>query len=247
MNIKNKVVFVTGSSSGIGQATAIVCAQHGAQVLIHFRKNKTGADATLKEVKKYSQGSIFQADLSQADAVQELFAQINKKYSTIDILVNNAGEFQAGEFNDVDLWQSQFQTNLMSIVYTVNEFLNINNSTNLRKIINISSAYGFLDTGIPSGMQYCAAKAALNSLTINLAKKLAPTVLVNAVAPGYTWTPNWEGTSQEDMQRVTSLTKIQRYITPEEIASMVLELVKNDGITGEVIRVDGGLHLPDIL
>lgn len=124
--------------------------------------------------------------------------------------------------------------------------MKFNTSVDVRKIVNISSWYSFLSTGIPEGIQYCTAKAALNSFTANLAKKLAPHVLVNAVAPGYTLTPNWDGTSEEDLKKAKSLSRIQRFITPEEIASMVIELLRNDAVTGEIVRVDGGLHLPDV-
>lgn len=246
MNLIRKTVLVTGSSSGIGKAIAIECAKNKNSVFIHYRKNKKGAEATLKEVNKYSIGKIFQADLTNLSEVKNLFIEINKSNPKLDYLVNNAGEFQSGVLDNYKLWQSEFQNIFYSVLYVTNEFLHTKGSNQLRKIINISSAYGFLDTGITGSLQYCAAKAAINSLTVNLAKKLAPNILVNAVAPGYTWTPNWEGTSEKDMQTAKNLTRIKRYISPEEIASMVIQLLKNDAITGEIIRVDGGLHLPEI-
>lgn len=247
MDINGKIVVVTGSSSGIGRAIAIECAKHKAKVIIHYRKNKTGAETTLNEVKKYSTGKIFQADLSDFSKVKAFFEKIKKSYSRLDILINNAGEFQSGDFDDLKLWQSGFQNVFFSVVYVTKEFLKFTGSSNSRKIINISSIYSFLDMGTTNGFQYCAAKAAVNSLTANLAKKLAPSILVNAIAPGYTWTPNWEGASEKDIEIVKNLNRIKRYIAAEEIASMAIELLKNDAVTGEIIRVDGGLHLPEFL
>lgn len=232
---------MTGSSSGIGQAIAIECAKAGGEVLIHYRKNKKGAEETLREVEKYSKGIILSADLSKQEEVEKMF----KKIKVLDVLINNAGQYKGGKLEDFDLWQWEFQNIFFSIIYMVNCFLKTTGSSLLRKIVNISSVYALQDTGTISGMQYSAAKAALNSLTANLAKKLAPNILVNAVAPGYTWTPIWEGTTKEDMSTATGQTRIKRYIEPKEIASMVLELLRNDAVTGEIIRVDGGHHLTE--
>lgn len=246
MNLKNKTILITGSSSGIGQAIAIDCAKQGATILVHYRNNEKGAKATLKQVENYSQGTIFQADLSNLTEVTTLFAAITKKYLKLDCLVNNAGKYMAGKLDNYELWQSEFQNIFFTTLYVTNEFLQTKGSKGLRKIVNISSVYGFLNTGSPEGMQYCTAKTAINSLTVNLAKKLAPHILVNAVAPGYTLTPNWKGVSEEDKQMAANFTKIKRFITPEEIASVVVALLQNDAITGEIVRIDGGLHLSEI-
>ncbi|MBI3887754.1 SDR family oxidoreductase [Candidatus Microgenomates bacterium] len=241
MDLQGKAVLVTGSSSGIGQAIAIECAKAGAKVLVHYRKNKNGAEETLKEVEKFSKGKIFRADLTIKQEVEKMFTDIK----TLDVLVNNAGEYRAGELDDFDLWKSEFDNIFFSTVFVTNYFLKTNGVNSLRKIVNTSSWYSFLETGVPNGIHYCAAKAALNDFTANLAKKLAPNILVNAVAPGYTWTPPWEGTQQDDLDIVKRNNRIGRFVDPKEIASLVLELIRNDAITGEIIRVDGGAHLPD--
>ncbi|MDA1316775.1 MAG: SDR family oxidoreductase [bacterium] len=246
MNLKDKTILITGSSSGIGQAIAIECAKQGATVLVHYLNNEKGAQTTLKQVNEYAQGNIFQADLSNLAEVKTLFSEIAKQYSQLDFLVNNAGKFQFGNPDDYELWQSEFQNIFFSTLYATNEFLQIKSQKSLRKIVNISSVYGLLNTGAPEAMHYCAAKAAINSLTVNLAKKLAPHILVNAVAPGYTLTSNWKGASIEDKQTAVNFTKIKRFITSEEIASVVVMLLQNDAVTGEIIRVDGGLHLSEI-
>ncbi|KKR51386.1 MAG: 3-oxoacyl-(Acyl-carrier-protein) reductase [Candidatus Curtissbacteria bacterium GW2011_GWA1_40_16] len=246
--IKNKTVLVTGASSGIGQAIAIECAKNEAVVLIGYRDNLAGAKETLEQVNKYSKGDIFQADLSKNDDVEKLFGEINKKgYIVLDSLVNNAGEYADGKFDDLGVWEEQFKNIFMSQVYVSNAFIKQGKSKNIRKIVNISSVYGIGEMGNPDAPHYSAAKAAVSSFTMNLAKKYGPDIAVNAIAPGYVWTPPWESTSKEELKACEELTKIRRFIKPEEIATMVVEVLNNDAITGEVIRVDGGLHLLNLV
>jgi len=99
----------------------------------------------------------------------------------------------------------------------------------------------------PRFAQYSSMKSAVNSITESYAKIYAPKVLVNAIAPGWTWTPAWEGTPEDEKKTLSSMTKINRFVKPEEIASLAVELLQNDAITGEIYRVDGGLHLQEIL
>lgn len=239
MQLKDKTVLVTGASSGIGKSIAIECAKKGAKIIVHYRKNKDGAVETLKEIEKHTSGKIVSADLTKNFEVVNLFKEIEQ----VDLLVNNAGEATPGDFDNLEVWESQWQNIFMSQVYVTNEFLKVDSSKGLRKIVNISSVYGINDMGNPDFPQYSAAKAAVNSFTYNLAKQFAPGVLVNAVAPGYTWTPPWEGTPKEELAACENLTRIKRFVTPEEVATVVVSILENDAITGEIIRVDGGLHL----
>lgn len=238
MQLKDNIVLVTGASSGIGQAIAIECAKKGAQVIVHYRRNKAGAEKTLQEVNQHSSGKIIAADLTKHAEVQHLFKEIQA-----DHLVNNAGEANPGEFEELDTWETQWENIFMSQVYTSNEFLKQKTDKKLRKIVNMSSVYGFQEMGNPEFPQYSAAKAAVNSFTCNLAKKFAPDVLVNAVAPGYTWTPPWEGVPPDELKACENLTRIKRFVTPQEIAAVTIAVLENDAMTGEIIRVDGGLHL----
>jgi len=243
MNLKNKVVLVTGASSGIGQAIAIEFAKAESVVLINYRKNKKGAQETLKEVEKHSSGGIFQADLSIEEQVSKMYASISKEYKNIDILVNNAGDAGPGEIDDMEMWDYQWKNTFLSCVITASEFLKMSKPKELRKIINISSVYGLFNSADTNFMQYSAAKAAMNSFTVSIAKKLGPDVLVNAIAPGYTWTPAWEEISKKDEEQCKNETIIKRYIEPEEIAEVVLMLGRSDAMTGAIVVVDGGLTL----
>jgi len=243
VEIKDKTVLITGSSSGIGQAIAIDCAKKKARILVQFRKNQKGAEETLCLVKKYSEGGIFQADLSKLSDVKKLFAAFGPIYP--DLLVNNAGESIPGEMDDYELWEKAWKNVFMSQVYTTDEYLK-NKKTDKGKIVNISSIYGLPLMGDVDYPHYSAAKAAVNSLTVLMAKRLAPKIQVNAIAPGWVWTRAWEGTTESEKKELAAMTKIKRFIKPEEIAKAVVMLLENDALTGEIIRIDGGLHLPAI-
>lgn len=245
MDLKSKKVLITGSSSGIGQAIAIAFAQKGATVLIAYRKNQKGAEETLEKVKKYSQGFVYKADLIQIDDVKNLFEAVKKDAGEVDILVNNAGDAQPGNLFDEEKWKSQYESILLSAVHASQYFAKSEVRTQ-RKIINISSIYGGLAAGNPEYIQYSAMKAALNSLTMNLAKSFGKNILVNAISPGYTWTPPWERISSEEKERYAKATKIERFVEPSEIAHIAIALAENDAITGQIIAVDGGLSLLDL-
>lgn len=242
MELSNKTILVTGASSGIGQAIAVACAQKGARAVVHYRKNKDGAEETLEAVNKHSCGFIVQADLTDEKQISAMFGQIAMEVGVIDALVNNAGEAIPSDFFDNTLWQGQFENIFFSALHTTQYFLKQHTESALRKIINITSVYGNPDGGNGEFFAYSAAKAALSSMTITLAKT-DPHVLVNAVAPGYTWTPAWEGIPENEKKLCEGRTMIGRYGTPEEIAHMVIALLENDAVTGQTITVDGGLMI----
>ncbi len=242
MDLRGKNILVTGASSGIGQAIAVACARKGMVVIIHYRKNLKGAQKTLKEVEKYSQGCIVQADLTNEQDVKKLFNNCKQKATTINILINNAGDAQPSDFFDNVLWKSQFENIFFSAIRVSQYFLKQNRKAPLRKIVNITSVYGNLDGGNSEFFAYSVAKAALSSMTVTLAKTDSR-IQVNAIAPGYTWTPAWEGISKAEKKLCESRTMIQRYVDPEEIAHATLCLLENDALTGQVITVDGGLMI----
>src|SRR5689334_12010048 len=97
MDLNAKNILVTGASSGIGKAIAIAFAQKGARVLVHYGRNKKGAQGTLRSVEKLSSGQLHQADLMDPGAIKSLFEEIKQTTSTIDVLINNAGESRPGD------------------------------------------------------------------------------------------------------------------------------------------------------
>lgn len=243
MKLKDKTILITGASSGIGRAIAIELAKEEANILINYRSNEQGAKDTLKEVNKYSSGSIYKADLVDIKQVDNMFKEIRPDNNQIDVLVNNAGEAQPGDPEEYAVWENQWKNIFMTAVTVTNKYLELSYSGELRKIINITSLYGEFNSGNPDLIQYSAAKAAMNSWAMNMAKKLASNVLVNCVAPGWTMTPAWEGTSKDRIKALEESTHIKRFIEPHEIAEAAKFLAINDAMTGEIIHVDGGARL----
>ena len=133
------------------------------------------------------------------------------------MLVNNAGESRPGEIGDDEVWEYEYKNILLSAVQVSREFLALP-SSDLRKIINITSLYGNLLTGEPHFLQYSAFKAALGSISTTLNKSSAPNVIVNAIAPGYTQTPAWAGAPAEVIEACTRATTIGRYVRADEVA-----------------------------
>ena len=245
MDLQGKTVLVTGASSGIGKAIAIAFAHKRAQVLVHYGRNKVGAQETLREVEKYSSGRLHQADLMDGGAVESLFGEIKRTTATVDILVNNAGESRPGDLGEDSIWEYEYKNILLSAICASEEFIAMP-SSHLRKIINITSIYGNLTTGDPEYLQYSAFKAALANVTATLSKSAAPRILVNAIAPGYTDTPAWAGDSSESKEACARATLIGRFVRPEEVAHAVIFISENDALAGQVLTLDGGTSLKGI-
>ena len=245
MQLKGRTVLVTGASSGIGQATAIAFAHKGAHVLVHYGKNKAGAEETLREVEKVSSGRVHQADLMQRENIASLFDEIRGSSRTIDVLVNNAGDARPGGIDDDEVWAYELQNIFLSAVQVSRAFLALP-SAQPRKIVNVGSLYGSPHGGSAQFLQYSAFKAALASVSTTLNKATAPDVIVNAVAPGYTATPAWEGAPPGVMEALARTTAIGRFVMPEEVAHAVVFIAENDALVGQVITLDGGTSLKQL-
>jgi 3-oxoacyl-[acyl-carrier protein] reductase len=246
MELKNKTALVTGSSSGIGRAIVLALAKERVGVIVNSRKNVKGGIEVANKITKHGGQAIYiQGDLSNKEDVGKLFNSALKVFKRIDILVNNAGESISGELEDLEVWKYQLNNILLSAVIATGEFLKIEN-LDMRKIVNITSIYGSAIGSNTDYLAYGAAKAGLNNLTVNLAKKLGSSVLVNAVAPGWTWTPPWGKNRKKEERSLRTKLAIGRFVEPEEIAQTVVMILKNDAITGQVVTVDGGASLKDL-
>jgi 3-oxoacyl-[acyl-carrier protein] reductase len=246
MMLKDKVAIVTGSTHGIGKATALLFAREKIKVVINCRKSKTEAGAIVEEIKKSGGQAIASvADVSTPEGVKELFSNTVKTYKRVDILVNNASKQGLTDFMDEKStdWEEHYRNDFLSAVMCSREFLKKTKDKNPRRIVNVSSIFGLGDKSNYKFMAYSAAKAALNNFTMNLAKLAAPDTLVNAVLPGFTMTRAWDGTSELDLKSSSDETLIKRFIKPEEIAETILFLCRSDSVTGQLITVDGGLGI----
>lgn len=245
MNLNKKVVLITGASSGIGKATAIALAKEGCSVIINYRNNTKSAQKVLDMCNKFSNRNIIlKADIADEKEVEYMFKIIKDKFSSLHVLVNNAGIFDSTDSpTNTKSFDNVFKNNFFGHISVTKYALGI---LKQGKIINISSIHGRLGYGRPTAIAYSASKAALESYTKNLAKQLAPKILVNAVAPGRVATPLWGKKNSKELKELGKVHLIKRMILPEEIADSIIFLAKNDAVCGEILTVDGGYLLEQL-
>lgn len=244
MELKDKVVLVTGSSRGIGAAIATSFADKGAEVIINYVENKSRAEKVVRAIG--GKAMAIKADVSDKKEVSSLFKRLVKEYKNIDILVNNASVTYPEDFieSNEEHWKKQFEVTFFSSVWCTQEFVKAL-KTKPGKIINISSVRGLENYGRPGITAYSAAKAAMINFTKTMAKDLAPHIQVNSVAPGFTFTENYEKFSKELQQKFVNSTFLKKWIHPEDIARAVVFLAEDDVMTGQIITVDAGFSLKD--
>jgi NAD(P)-dependent dehydrogenase (short-subunit alcohol dehydrogenase family) len=235
-----KVALVTGSSSGIGEQVARRLAADGYAVVVHSRSSVAAGQAVAQEIG----GSYLQADVADENAAHGLVEQVLAQRGRLDVLVCNAGATQVIAHADLaaatpEIWRQLYGVNVIApfVLVTAAEQA-------LREVqgcvVNISSLAGVRPTG--SSIPYAASKAALNHTTRLLAKALGPGIRVNAVAPGLvdtTWTQDWD----QVRSLVQAMAPLRRSATPDDVAEVVLGLIRSTYVTGEVVVVDGGLAL----
>lgn len=247
MRFQDKVVVITGSSTGIGKAAAIKFAKEGARVVVNFRSNVKEGEVVVKQIKQMGRDVILvKADVSDPDQVKNLFSQTVKELGTVDILFNNAGLARAKPFLEItkeDL-EKEMGQNYFGTFYCCQEAVKIMKEKGGGKIINMSSICGGVPhMGCSSILTFTPAKAAVSIFTKTLAQVVGSTITVNAVAPGYVKTRYWDSWTKEDAEELLKTVPVKRWITPEEVADAVVYLAGADGVTGEVLVIDGGASL----
>jgi len=242
MTKEKKTALVTGASKGIGRAIAIALAKESYSVAINYKSDSAEAQAVLEECDAYSDGNLIcQADVSNEDEVAAMVSLIKETHPSIDVLVNNAGIYDEEDSpTNAEAFDTIYKNNFLSCVLVVKHVLPLMQTG---KIINISSIHGRLGHGRPSSSAYAAFKAALDSYTMNLAKDVAPAILVNSIAPGRVATPMWGSPNESEQDELGKVHLIQRMIQPEEVADAALFLVRNDAMCGSILTIDGGMGL----
>ncbi len=243
MKVKDKVVVITGSSSGIGEATAKLFAKNGAKVVVNCLSNEDGAEKVVEACNKAGSEAFYvKADIAKESDVNNMFEQTIDKFGTIDILINNAGGTDKVSFMDAKLedWIDVFKHNIFGTMLCSQKAAKIMKEKKQGKILNTSSIRGIEHGGREGIMAYSAAKAAVINFTKTLAKELAPDIQVNSIAPGFVWTPNYEKVSKELQDEFINGSLLKRWIKVEEIAEGYLYLAQADAITGEVLTIDAG-------
>ncbi len=248
LEIQDKIVLITGSSSGIGAATAKLFAEHDAYVIITCKTNTIGAQSVTDAIMQSGgKAEWHQADLAREEQVEKLFAHIKQTHHRLDILINNAGVARAKDFPETtyDDWLNDFNDNFFSTVLCSREAAKLMQDQKSGIILNTSSIRGELHNGREGIMAYSAAKAAVNNFSKTLAKLLAPHIRVNAVSPGFTYTPYYDTMTQEVIDGFISKSYTKRFIEPKEIAEAFFYLATAPSVTGEILTVDGGYTLKD--
>ena len=247
-NLKGKKVLVTGSSSGIGAATAVMFSRQGCFVGVHYFQTKAGAKKTLEQVKRCSDGVSLCADIREPGQVRQMAESFAKQAGGIDILVNNAGSLidrQPFETATLEYHEDVYATNVRSIFLATQAALPYLKKSR-GNIVNIGSVAGHNGGGEGSGL-YAAAKAAVATETIAMAKEFAHYgIRVNSVLPGFIETRFHQRFSSDQRRKnVAEQTPLGRNGTAEDVARAVLFLASEAAsfITGEYIAVNGGLYM----
>jgi len=236
-----KVVLVTGSSSGIGEAAARRFASLGATVVVNSARS---VDAGQRIAGEMPGAWYLQGDIAAPGAPEAMIAAILERNGSLDVLVNNAGTTRVIAHSDltaatVDVWREIFEVNVFgSWALTVAAMDALRAAKG--SVVNVSSVAGLRATG--SSIPYAASKAALNHMTILLAKVVGPDVRVNAVAPGLIdtpWTANWDAIREG----VRHIAPLKRSGTPDDVADLIVALAASPYVTGQVVAVDGGLTI----
>lgn len=254
MDIKNAVCIVTGSATGIGAACAIDLAKKGARVVINYTKSEAEAAATVKVCEQVgAQALLVRADVANEVDCRRIAEETLTKWGRIDGLINNAGITKfAPNHADLDALQADdfqrlYAVNVIGTYQMTRAVVPAMKKQGKGSIVNVSSIAGIM--GVGSSVAYAASKGAVNTMTLSLARALAPEIRVNAVCPGFVET-RWlrEGLGEKvyasAKSRYEDNAPLHKTITPEEVARAILwMLVGADAITGEFIIVDSGTHL----
>jgi glucose 1-dehydrogenase len=244
---------VTGGSGGLGRTIAQTLATAGAQVAVHYHKDKAAADSAVSKIKA-SGGSAqaFAADISDPKAVEQLIQQVEAAFGGLDILINNAGmdgpRAAVGE-DETDTWEKVIGVDLMGPYYCARAAITRMEKNRRGVIVNITSVHEFIPWEGYSA--YTSAKAGLSMFTKTLAQEVADKgVRVVAIAPGAIKTPINESvwSDPEDLKYLDKKISMGRLGQPEEVANVVAFLVSDlaSYITGTTVVVDGGMLIyPD--
>lgn len=250
MKNQGRVVLVTGGSRGIGKATAMLFAENGDTVALHYHADAAGVKETLAGLKGTTHRT-FQADLARPVDAKRLVNEVLDSMQRIDVLVNNAGMFEHHQIEDVDfdtwvrIWERTLDTNLLGAAHVAYCAAHAMIRQGGGKIINITSRGAF--RGEPHAPAYGASKAGMNAMSQSLAKALAPhNIMVYAIAPGWVETdmaaPYLEGAEGDAVRNQSPLGRVGN---PDEIARTAVFLASEgtDYLTGCIIDANGASYL----
>lgn len=258
MSKDGSCVIVTGSSSGLGAATAAILAKGGARIVINYSSSQKEAEQTA-DLCRTAGGEVVvvQGNVAHDEDCKKIVAAA-APWGRLDALINNAGTTKHMAHGNLDGLSAEDFQRLYS-VNTIGPFQMVraarslleagaNASGRASAVVNISSVAGI--SGVGSSIAYAASKGALNAITLSLARALAPLIRVNTVCPGYIDTPWFEkgrgaAAAAEVRNMVTAKVPLKLASTAKDVAELVCFLATppSGNMTGEIVRMDAGLHL----
>jgi 3-oxoacyl-[acyl-carrier protein] reductase len=256
MKLKDKVAVITGAGreNGVGAATAKLLAQEGVHVVIHCLKSEEEAKKIVAQCSAFGvSAALFLGDLTKQSVCQALAKHVKEKWGRADIIVNCLGATKPAPYEKLEsLTEEDFNhvlaVNVIAPYLVVQAFQSLLRASGDGAIVNISSTAAL--TGKSSSIAYAAAKGAENSLTLALAQALSPEVRVNAICPAFIdsswWDKFYKGQDDKYQALVNSVKEgnlLNRVLKPIDVATMILSVIKNPVMTGEIIRLDAGAHV----
>jgi len=249
MELQGKAAIVTGGGVGVGRAVVLDLARRGVSVAVNYSRSAAEAEAVAAEAEKLGVRAVaVKADVGRDDQARALVEQASKAFGRLDILVNNAGVTRFIDHADLEKvgeedWDFIFRTNVWGTFVCARAAAPALKKDGGGAIVNLSSVAGVYGTG--SSIPYCASKAAINNMTVTLARALAPHVRVNAVAPGFVDTRWWSERDNKNaiQQLAAAASPLKKVCQPEDVSKVVVDLVTSDLITGQILVVDGGMGI----
>jgi 3-oxoacyl-[acyl-carrier protein] reductase len=242
-----EVAWVTGSSTGIGAASAVALAHQGCRVAVHYNRSEDEAQEVMEKITASGgDAMLVGGDVSDAGEVERMAREVEDRYGRLDVLVNNAGSLiERRSFSEMteDLWDRVISVNLKSVFLCSKAVLPIMKRQGSGRIINVTSVAA-RNGGGPGSAAYASAKGGVSTLTRAMAKDLvSDNILVNGVAPGVITTPFHDRFTPPDVrENMAAAIPMGREGTPEEVAGAVLFLASPwaNYLVGEIIEVNGG-------
>lgn len=235
---------MTGAGRRVGQAIAVALGGRGARVAVHYHASDDGARDTLARIERVGgEGWLVQADLSRAEAPDRLIEDVVSRAGTLDVLVNSAAVMLRTPLESVTVaqWDEMFALNLRAPFFCAVAAGRAMRAGGAQGgvIINIADLAGL--EAWPAYVPHGITKAGVIHMTESLARVLAPSIRVNAIAPGAVLLP--DNFSPADAERLASTTPLRRIGSPDDVSHAVVFLIEADYVTGETLIVDGGRHV----
>ena len=250
MELSGRGAIVTGAGTGVGRATALALAGAGCSVAVNYSRSRDAAEAVAAEAASHGVKAIaVQADVANDDDCRRLVETTVDSFGRLDVLVNNAGTTSFIPHHDLEsvtaeTWQNIMGVNLIGPFQMARAAAGALKASGAGQIVNVSSVAGVYGTG--SSIPYCASKAALNNLTVTLARVMGPEVQVNTVCPGFidgSWLQEGFGDAFEAIkQSVVDKSLLRSVCTPEDVKDAIFGFLLGSKLTtGEIVVVDGGV------